>query len=184
MKAGRNDPCTCGSGKKHKKCCGMVIPIVALTSPASISRQRQCGECTACCDGWLIGTIYGHEMRPGVPCYFVRQGGCSIYEERPQSPCRNFVCGWAAADSPFPDSFKPDQTGVIIMQIQWRNQPAYRLACAGNDPDPALLAWMMNFSQQTGRPFFYDIKGETLGYGSSAFQAEMQARIQSGEPLW
>jgi len=21
-KAGRNDPCPCGSGKKHKKCCG------------------------------------------------------------------------------------------------------------------------------------------------------------------
>ncbi len=22
-KIGRNDPCTCGSGKKYKKCCGM-----------------------------------------------------------------------------------------------------------------------------------------------------------------
>lgn len=22
LKAGRNDPCPCGSGKKHKKCCG------------------------------------------------------------------------------------------------------------------------------------------------------------------
>ncbi|WP_232279019.1 SEC-C metal-binding domain-containing protein [Geotalea uraniireducens] len=21
-KVGRNDPCPCGSGKKHKKCCG------------------------------------------------------------------------------------------------------------------------------------------------------------------
>nr|WP_245203734.1 SEC-C metal-binding domain-containing protein [Ammoniphilus resinae] len=21
-KVGRNDPCTCGSGKKYKKCCG------------------------------------------------------------------------------------------------------------------------------------------------------------------
>ena len=23
-KVGRNDPCPCGSGKKHKKCCGAV----------------------------------------------------------------------------------------------------------------------------------------------------------------
>lgn len=23
MKAGRNDPCLCGSGKKFKKCCGL-----------------------------------------------------------------------------------------------------------------------------------------------------------------
>ncbi|MBT4622773.1 MAG: SEC-C domain-containing protein, partial [Verrucomicrobia bacterium] len=22
LKVGRNDPCPCGSGKKHKKCCG------------------------------------------------------------------------------------------------------------------------------------------------------------------
>ena len=27
MPVGRNDPCPCGSGKKHKKCCGAVIPI-------------------------------------------------------------------------------------------------------------------------------------------------------------
>lgn len=25
-KAGRNDPCTCGSGKKMKKCCGTPKP--------------------------------------------------------------------------------------------------------------------------------------------------------------
>jgi hypothetical protein len=25
-KAGRNDPCPCGSGKKFKKCCG-VLPV-------------------------------------------------------------------------------------------------------------------------------------------------------------
>jgi uncharacterized protein YecA (UPF0149 family) len=25
-KIGRNDPCPCGSGKKHKKCCGVIGP--------------------------------------------------------------------------------------------------------------------------------------------------------------
>lgn len=24
-KVGRNDPCSCGSGKRHKKCCGMNL---------------------------------------------------------------------------------------------------------------------------------------------------------------
>ena len=28
-KAGRNDPCPCGSGKKHKKCCGATGPLSA-----------------------------------------------------------------------------------------------------------------------------------------------------------
>ena len=55
MSVGRNDPCPCGSGLKFKKCHGAVIPVAAI--PA-----RQCGECTACCDGWVAGVIEGHEM--------------------------------------------------------------------------------------------------------------------------
>src|SRR5205814_3535317 len=59
MRVGRNDPCHCGSGLKFKKCHGAVIALHV--------EKRECGTCTACCDGWAIGTIYGHEMKPGVP---------------------------------------------------------------------------------------------------------------------
>ena len=39
MKIGRNDPCPCGSGKKYKKCCALVVaapsvPPVAEPAPA------------------------------------------------------------------------------------------------------------------------------------------------------
>ena len=73
MSVGRNDPCPCGSGKKYKKCCGAVIALKPAMQPA----QRQCGSCTACCDGWVEGTIRGHEMKPGVPCHF-RGAGCFL----------------------------------------------------------------------------------------------------------
>lgn len=33
MKPGRNDPCSCGSGKKYKKCCGQGEPA-GSASPA------------------------------------------------------------------------------------------------------------------------------------------------------
>jgi predicted O-linked N-acetylglucosamine transferase (SPINDLY family) len=34
MKPGRNDPCPCGSGKKHKKCCAIApAPALAVTTP-------------------------------------------------------------------------------------------------------------------------------------------------------
>ena len=42
MKAGRNDPCPCGSGKKYKKCClgknreASATPALAA-SPSSLS---------------------------------------------------------------------------------------------------------------------------------------------------
>src|SRR6266853_1451403 len=80
MPVGRNDPCPCGSGKKYKRCCGAVVPI----NPVSVAQAaRQCGTCTVCCDGWVKGTIFGHEMKPGLPCHFRGEGCCSIYERRP-----------------------------------------------------------------------------------------------------
>ena len=123
-------------------------------------------------------------MKPGVRCHFVRDGGCSIYETRPNSPCRQFECGWVDPDSPFPDSFKPTELGVIIVKTTWRGQAAYRLAFGGRDLEQAELEWMMNFSRQTGRPFFYEQAGETLGYGPQAFIEDMQNKILRGIPLF
>jgi hypothetical protein len=42
-KVGRNDPCPCGSGKKHKKCHGSVTKIEAREVPSR--RRRQAGLC-------------------------------------------------------------------------------------------------------------------------------------------
>jgi hypothetical protein len=181
MKFERNSPCPCGSGKKYKKCCGAVIAIQPVASPVV---SRRCGDCRACCEGWAAGTIYGHEMRPGVPCHFLGQAGCSIYERRPEQPCRNFVCGWLAPESPFPEHFRPDRLGVIIIRTRWREQPAYLLLSAGRDPDEKLLQWMQAFAIRTGRPFFYEHGGEKLGFGPVEFQRDMLARLEHGEPMW
>lgn len=32
-KIGRNDPCTCGSGKKYKRCCGLTAAAARLAAP-------------------------------------------------------------------------------------------------------------------------------------------------------
>jgi hypothetical protein len=177
MSISRNDPCSCGSGKKYKKCCGAAaIPIRA--------QQRECGPCTACCDGWVVGTIRGHEMKPGTPCHFRGEHCCTIYAERPQEPCRSFVCGWLAPGSPFPESFRPDRLGVMILRTRWRERPAFILRSAGRDPDEALLGWMRSYSAQSGAPFFYERSGERFGFGPPQFQHEMLARLESGERLW
>ena len=177
MPVGRNDPCPCGSGKKHKKCCGAVIAIAPALS-------RMCGECTACCDGWVVGVVEGHEMKPGQPCHFRGDGGCTIYLRRPQQPCREFVCGWLQPNSPFPDDFRPDRLGVMVIQMRWRGRDAYLLRSAGRDPDEQLLDWMRAFSVRSQRPFFYEIQGERFGFGSPEFQAEMSMKIARGEKLW
>jgi hypothetical protein len=123
-------------------------------------------------------------MRPGVPCHFLGQQGCSIYQQRPEQPCRNFVCGWLAPESPFPEHFRPDRLGVIIIRTRWREQPAYLLLSAGRDPDDKLLQWMQALAIRTGRPFFYEQRGEKLGFGPVEFQRDMLARLEHGEPMW
>lgn len=181
-KVGRNEPCPCGSGRKYKLCHGALALLPAAASAPAATRQ--CGECTACCEGWAEGEIRGHRMFPGQPCHFLEAGACTIYEERPQSPCRNFVCGWLMPGSPFPDSFRPDRLGVIVVPMRWHDRPCYVLLPAGHDPDEATLDWMRGHAQATGAPFYYSQNGERLGYGPPAFQQEMLARLQRGEALW
>ena len=181
-KPGRNEPCPCGSGRKYKLCHGAIALLPAAAPPPASTRH--CGECTACCQGWAEGEIRGHRMFAGQPCHFLEQGACTIYEERPQSPCRNFVCAWLMPGSPLPDGFRPDRLGVIVVPMRWRDRPCHVLLSAGRDPDEALLDWMRRHAQATGAPFYYQQGGERLGYGPPAFLQEMLAKLQRGEALW
>jgi hypothetical protein len=38
-KIGRNDPCPCGSGRKHKKCCGGIVPSQTAPAPGAESKH-------------------------------------------------------------------------------------------------------------------------------------------------
>lgn len=184
---GRNDPCPCGSGRKYKKCCGAVVAIAVVDARLGVpvaAAVRACGACTACCEGWAAGEIRGHAMYPGRPCHFLGASGCTIYEDRPVSPCRNFVCGWLGEPESFPDEFRPDRLGVIVIRVRWRDAPAYLLLSAGREPDEALLEWMRAFSRRTHRPFFYEQRGEKLAFGPPAFQQDMLERLARGEPMW
>ncbi len=207
MHRARNEFCSCGSGKRYKHCCGAVIPIVATASdvrpdaPAvpraavgsatgahgEISFEpepsRDCGNCTACCDGWLTGSIRGHEMSVGVPCHFRGDGGCTIYEERPADPCRGFYCAWRLRGNPFPEQYRPDRLGVIIMAKPWRGRVAYYLHPAGRELDETLLEWMREHSTSTGTPFLFKVNGRHRGYGSPEFQQHLLDKAARGEPL-
>ena len=88
------------------------------------AQSRSCGSCTRCCDGWLQGEIRCHPMYPGRRCHFVAEGGCGIYDERPQSPCRSFVCGWMQPGSALPQDWRSDRVGVIVVNTLWRGAPA------------------------------------------------------------
>ena len=81
--------------------------------------MKECGTCTACCDGLLHGNIHGHFMGNGKPCFFLDKG-CTIYEDRPEYPCKSFKCLWLEEEF-VPDFMKPEIAGCIPMVSQTKS---------------------------------------------------------------
>ena len=106
--------------------------------------SKSCGTCTRCCEGWFSADIKGHKMDLGKPCYFIEIGkGCTIYNDRPQDPCKNFLCGWMLIDE-MPDEFKPENSGVIM---HWRKEGYWVLTKAPNNPSHNLLSWAIFYAK-------------------------------------
>jgi hypothetical protein len=150
------------------------------------SSTRSCGSCTACCDGWLQIEVRGHQVRPGQPCPFSVAHQCSIYSERPQHPCREFVCGWLVGSSPLPEWMRPDKSNMIMLAANffWRGLPVDVVVSAGDRPKKKALDWLKNFSALKKRLLIYQIAEDWFAFGPPAFQAEISDRIGRGEKPW
>jgi hypothetical protein len=138
----------------------------------SMESARTCGDCTACCDGWLEGDIYGAKMGNGTPCRFIRPEGCSIYGSRPDL-CKTYMCGWIFPDSPFPENWRPDKIGIIINAHEWEKKTVWFLIPAGNKPSEQVLEWMRAHTKATGEPHVIRTERSDLCYGKPAFQRYM-----------
>jgi len=149
-------------------------------------KARDCGNCTACCDGWLKIEVRGHPVRPGTPCPFRTDCGCSIYAERPQHPCREFVCGWLVASSPLPDWMRPDKSDVILLaaNFSWQGLPVDVAVAAGARPRKKALDWLLRFCSEHRRCLMYQMDDEWFAFGPPAFQAEMSQHLQCGKKPW
>lgn len=77
----------------------------------TLSPDRPCGSCTACC------TVQGvRELKKPMhrPCQHLCAGGCIIYNARPKS-CREYACLWkygAVGD----ERDRPDLIGLVFEQ--------------------------------------------------------------------
>jgi hypothetical protein len=148
--------------------------------------QRTCGSCTACCDGWLQIEVRGHQIRPGKPCPFSVGHQCSIYSERPQHPCREFICGWLIATSPLPEWMRPDKSDMIMLAANffWNGLPVDVVVPVGDRPKRKALDWLMKFSSENKRLLIYQVDEDWFAFGPPAFQAEISERIGRGEKPW
>jgi hypothetical protein len=137
--------------------------------------KRECGECTRCCEGWLTGTIRGHDMCPGTKCHFLVKDRCSIYADRPQEPCRVFNCGWLQ-NADVPDWLYPLISKVIIKERFWgenNDKKWWQLTDCGQSIDAATLAWFAEHNNKTGisMSYFCEETGAVHAIGSPEFKA-------------
>ena len=161
--------------------------------------QRQCLPCTTCCQGWLYAEVLGNVLRAGHGCPHSKPEGCGVYETRPETPCRTYVCSWVVADSPLPDWMRPDLSGVIVLlNATWEDTRVITAIPAGQTIPEASLAWLKNYAQTHRRPLIYyertlqdgEYSGlKRFGFGPPALRAlavkilsEDQPRLESPGP--
>ena len=135
--------------------------------------NRTCGDCTACCDGWLSGVVNGREFYPGSPCHYSGCNGCSIYEERPESPCKTYSCEWLKSGH-LPEWMKPNKSGVIVTGKEWTHPDGSKhlyldVIETGKKIDSVVLNWLFKFNLRTGIPLSVQIDGGRNKYGTKEF---------------
>lgn len=128
---------------------------------------RPCGDCTACCDGWMASAKL--DMRPGKPCRHNTGNGCAIYNDRPKGPCRSFTRAWVHPESELPEDMRPDRCGAIIKwgarMLHW---DLISVMPAGDSIPQATLERLIRYTQEQDKSllFYEHIKMEGE-YGSA-----------------
>jgi hypothetical protein len=148
-----------------------VLASIRSAVKTAPTPERRCGECNRCCEGWLRGSVYGHEFSPGTPCFFMEKT-CTIYADRPIDPCRNYRCAWLAEDI-FPMWMKPHLSNLIITK---RNDdrtrlPYYVVDVAGAAVDPRAVNWLETWSAKSGENVEFHLNGDVRRVGAPDFVA-------------
>lgn len=134
--------------------------------------MRQCNECTACCEGWLDGKVYDKYFQPGRPCHFMCETGCSIYENRPENPCKSYQCEWLI-NLEIPEWLKPNLSGVIITRKQWKNGEYLEIKETNKEISSKVLNWIFTHHYTTDIPIRVQVCGGWNNYGPQDFLNEV-----------
>jgi len=160
--------------------------------------MRECGDCTACCEGWVEDRmeIDGQviEMAPEKPCVHCVSNGCAIYDERPENPCRVFNCVWLENEAEFPDDMRPDRSGVIVLGGRpWRGWDVLQATPVGSEIPPETLERLRVYAQQKDIPLvFFEIEvvdgkftggGRQRAYGSEQFSAAVKNQVLASDVM-
>jgi hypothetical protein len=130
--------------------------------------MKECGECKACCQGYVIGEAYGVPFGPNRPCAFLT-GGCSIYQMRP-TVCRKYFCAWV--QGLFPDWMRPDKSRAIISVQNWSKGQFLLVSEMGEKLSDEVLLEVNKFSKENNCPTIIQYEGKMNLNGPPEFLEE------------
>ena len=134
--------------------------------------NRECGDCNLCCHGWLYAEVFDQVLSYGSPCHYVSCNGCTVYEQRPESPCRTYKCVWLK-DGLLPEWFKPNKSKLICTWRHWKNNDALEdyidVAECGETITAKHLRWLLDLSHKKGITIAYTVEGKRYCEGSDEF---------------
>lgn len=133
---------------------------------------RECGDCTRCCEGWLNADIYGKKMYEGKPCHYLCNG-CTIYEDRPKDPCKEYHCEWLT-NQDFPEWMKPNLSNVIVTKKEAEDGSLsyYEIVETGKLIKSPVLNWIIHWALKTKSNIIYMVQGKMHKLGSAEFSSK------------
>lgn len=135
---------------------------------AKREKEKNCGDCTACCDGWVNITVAGVDVYPGSPCVnsIGGAGGCRIYADRPQARIE-FECAWLQSTADLPDWLRPDDSKVLLKNLDWFEDTTVLFTLpVGRKVPPRTLNYLKEFSDRYQMPLVYAERvKEKRGFG-------------------
>ena len=132
--------------------------------------MRKCGSCHKCCEGHLRGEAHGHTFWQSRKCHFLCAAGCSIYETRPDVPCKSYKCMWLKdEEQQIPEWMKPDEANAILT---WRNVKKVQfieLIEAGENMRAEVLRWAIQYALNNKLNIHYQVNSGWNKIGDPEF---------------
>jgi hypothetical protein len=100
--------------------------------------------------------------------------GCTDYKNRPEDPCKNYMCMWRAEDV-VPIEFKPSEVNSIITRSEINGMPYLVLVEAGEKMRAEVVAWFIVFVSSKGINAEWQIDGRSHYSGKPEFLKAIEA---------
>lgn len=135
--------------------------------------KRECGTCTKCCEGWLVGEALGYKFYQGKPCHFISIGkGCSVYAKRPKDPCVTYKCTWLINEN-IPEWMKPSEINAIIDERINDGIKYLSVSEAGSKLDSSVLTWIIEYALANQINLLWKVNNGSHWIGSPEFNSMM-----------